>query len=212
MERTCSMDIGRIAEQSNMIAATKPKPAAQETEKKETTLASDNTDKFVESEATYTPAYTKAMAKKSDSRAASDNEAESIKIEKPKSFKTMKNEAFKSMVSDTVTKQSNDWMSKITGTETEEETDTDYWGIEATAQRLLDFAVNLADGDESKIAELRDAVTEGFKQAGMSVDDNGETSGLPDICLDTYDRVMEMFDNWENGDETEETTATTVEE
>lgn len=203
------MDIGRIAEQSAQISATTPKPAAQETEKKTTTLASDNTDKFVESETTFTPAYTKKSAGKSHTNTASDNEAATVKVQKPQSFIQMKNSAFKAMVSDTIGKQSGLAWNAIMADKTKMD-DADYWGADATAQRIFDFAKNLAGDDDEMFQTLKDAVEEGFSQASKSFSKKTGQNGLPSVCNDTYDKVMGMFDNWEKEiAASKETSATT---
>ncbi len=54
------LSVGRVMEQSAVTYQTAPKSAEQISEKKTTTLASDATDKFIRSGATFTPAYTKA--------------------------------------------------------------------------------------------------------------------------------------------------------
>ena len=66
-----------------------------------------------------------------------------------------------------------------------------YWGVEATSDRILDFAKALTGGDPSKIEEMREAFEKGFKQAT-------ETWGgeLPEISQKTYDAVMSKFDAW----------------
>ncbi len=46
-----------------------------------------------------------------------------------------------------------------------QEPDLGFWGAEATAKRILDFAKHLAGGDRSKIPLLRDAVIQGFEKA-----------------------------------------------
>ncbi len=73
------------------------------------------------------------------------------------------------------------------------------WGVEAVAQRIFDFAQALSGGDPAKAAELREAVQKGFKAA-----ENAWGGKLPDISGKTYDRVMEMFDEWENPTEVAE--------
>lgn len=64
-----------------------------------------------------------------------------------------------------------------------------YWGVEATSDRIIDFATALTGGDPSKIEEMRAAFQKGFKQAE-------ETWGgeLPEISQRTYDAVMAKFD------------------
>lgn len=64
-----------------------------------------------------------------------------------------------------------------------------YWGVEATSDRIIDFATALTGGDPSKIEEMRAAFQKGFDQAK-------ETWGgeLPEISQQTYDAVMAKFD------------------
>lgn len=68
-----------------------------------------------------------------------------------------------------------------------------YWGVEATSDRILDFAKALTGGDPSKIEEMREAFEKGFKQAT-------ETWGgeLPEISQKTYEATMAKFDAWAN--------------
>ena len=67
------------------------------------------------------------------------------------------------------------------------------WGVEAVAQRLFDFAQALSGGDPDKAEMLREAVKKGFGAA-----ESAWGGKMPDITGKTYDRVMEMFDNWVN--------------
>ena len=71
-----------------------------------------------------------------------------------------------------------------------------YWGVEATSNRIIDFAVALCGDDPDKLEEMKEAFEKGFRQAE-------ETWGgkLPDICQRTYDRVFEKFDNLINPQE-----------
>ena len=194
------MNIGRIGEQSAQISATMPKTSAQESQKKTTTLATDNTDKFVkESEATFTPAYTKATVAKKSTDKPNDNFSAGISVQRPTSLTQMKNEAFKAMVKDTIGTQSGIAWEKIISekAQIEEGTIDDYWGVDATAQRIFDFAKNLSGGDGELLQTLRDAVEEGFSQAGALFGKKSGQDKLPQICNDTYDKVMELFDSWE---------------
>ena len=54
------ISVGRLAEFSNLTNATAPKSSEQASAQKTTTMASDNNDKFVRSETTFAPAYTRA--------------------------------------------------------------------------------------------------------------------------------------------------------
>lgn len=64
-----------------------------------------------------------------------------------------------------------------------------YWGVNATSDRIVDFAVALAGDDPDKLEEMRSAFLQGFNKAK-------ETWGgeLPEISQRTYDAVMEKFD------------------
>lgn len=66
-----------------------------------------------------------------------------------------------------------------------------YYGVEKTADRLIEFAKAISGGDPSKIETLKEAVKKGFEMAKEAL---GE---LPEISQKTYDRVMEKFDEWE---------------
>lgn len=68
-----------------------------------------------------------------------------------------------------------------------------YWGVEKTSQRILDFAKALSGGDPSKIDLLKKAVEDGFSQAEALW--GGE---LPVISNQTYDKVMQGFEEWAN--------------
>ena len=74
-----------------------------------------------------------------------------------------------------------------------------YFGVNKTAERILDFAKALSGGDRSKIDTLRNAFKEGFEQAKKAF--GGE---LPDISQQTYDKVMKGFDDWSQESDTAE--------
>lgn len=65
-----------------------------------------------------------------------------------------------------------------------------YWGVEATSNRIVDFAVALCGDDADKLEEMKEAFEKGYKQAEKTW--GGK---LPDICQRTYDAVFEKFDN-----------------
>jgi uncharacterized protein YukE len=64
-----------------------------------------------------------------------------------------------------------------------------YWGVKQTSDRIVDFANALTGGDPSKIEEMREAFKKGFDAAAKAW--GGE---LPEISQQTYDAVMEKFD------------------
>lgn len=65
-----------------------------------------------------------------------------------------------------------------------------YWGVKQTSSRILDFANALTGGDPDKIEEMREAFQKGYKQAEKTW--GGK---LPDISQQTYDAVMQGFDD-----------------
>lgn len=66
-----------------------------------------------------------------------------------------------------------------------------YFGVNKTSERIVDFAKALSGGDKSKIETLRNAFKEGFESAKEAF--GGE---LPEISQQTYDKVMQGFDDW----------------
>jgi hypothetical protein len=69
----------------------------------------------------------------------------------------------------------------------------DFWGVEATAERIFTFAASIAGDDEGMLAKMRDAFMKGFRAAEGSSAGGGRGS-LPSISYQTRDRVLEMFD------------------
>lgn len=65
-----------------------------------------------------------------------------------------------------------------------------YWGVNATSDRIIDFAMALTSGDKSKLGDMLDAFKKGYEQAEKTW--GGE---LPEISQKTYDAVLEKFDN-----------------
>lgn len=66
-----------------------------------------------------------------------------------------------------------------------------YWGVEQTANRIVDFAKALTGGDPEKVEEMRKAIEKGFGSAAETWGDE-----LPEISQNTYDRVNELLDEW----------------
>lgn len=64
-------------------------------------------------------------------------------------------------------------------------------GIEATSDRIVNFAKAISGGDRSKLNALRGAIDKGFKEAEKIL------GGLPEISQKTYERIMEKLDTWE---------------
>ena len=217
------MEIAKIAEQAAVTAQTAPKSTVETvTEKSKSTLATDNADKYVKSEETFTPAYTKKSAQKKEV----DN---SDKTAFTKTVAQTKADHLASVVDTLISHQASKYtyntkqielsdelksqIEEATGKKIEEENteSEDYWGAEATAKRIFDFAKNLA-GDNSKYADtLKEAFIKGF---GLAEKAYGGKDKLPKVCYETYDKVIDMFDSWgkDSGSKTDEDTSAKVEE
>ena len=217
------MEIAKVAEQAAITAQTAPKSTVETvTEKTKSTLATDNADKYVKSEETFTPAYTKKSAQKKEV----DN---SDKTEFTKTVAQTKADHLASVVDTLISHQASKYtyntkqielsdelksqIEEATGKKIEEENteSEDYWGAEATAKRIFDFAKSLA-GDDSKYADtLKDAFIKGF---GLAEKSYGGKDKLPKVCYETYDKVIDMFDSWgkDSDSKTDEDTSAKVEE
>ena len=68
------------------------------------------------------------------------------------------------------------------------------WSVDAVASRIFDLADAMAGGDPDKLAKMRSAVEEGFKQAGIVWKDKIGEDTMPEITQKTYDDVMSRFD------------------
>ena len=68
--------------------------------------------------------------------------------------------------------------------------DADF-GIDAVSDRIVDFAIAISGDDTTKLAELKASIDKGFAEAAKTF--GGE---LPDICNQTYDKIMEKLDQW----------------
>ncbi len=69
-----------------------------------------------------------------------------------------------------------------------------YWGVDKTSSRIVDFAVALSGNDSSKAEDMINAFKKGYEEATKAWGKE-----LPDISKNTYDAVMDKFDQWKNG-------------
>ena len=215
------ISVGRVMEQSAQTYATQPKSSEQVSEKKESTLAADSTDKFVQSSSTFTPAYTKATVTDNRSGTAnsgtspdSNHEArtnaanqkkvdQNTSVPKNMSVTQLKNMGMKDYVREVFNSQYKEAnktdamkeLEEILSSFDEEEHEEDYWGAEKTANRILDFAKQLANGDNEKFDTLKKAFEQGFSESEKYFGGKGK---LPSVSYETYDRVQKGFDDWAN--------------
>ena len=226
------LSVGRVMEQSAVTYATAPKSSEEVSEKKDTTLAADATDKFVKSGASFTPAYTKAtvtdnrsnmtgsgtdpnsniapdrLAKQKEQAQAEEKskvgQKNETNVPQFKSVTQAKNEMMKDMVMQMLTGQVED--SRKTGamkeleeilssySDDEEERDENYWSADETANRILNFAKELAGDDDETFETLKNAFETGFSESEKLF---GGKGALPSVSYDTYDKVHQGFDEWE---------------
>ena len=67
------------------------------------------------------------------------------------------------------------------------------FSVEKVAERILNFARGAANGDPDKLAKVRAAVEDGFKQAADMF--GGK---LPEISEKTRSAIMDTFDRWQS--------------
>ena len=68
------------------------------------------------------------------------------------------------------------------------------WSVDAVSTRIFDLASAIAGNDPERLAEMRAAVEEGFKQAGMEWNKITGQDNMPDISKQTYTEIMSRFD------------------
>ncbi len=72
------------------------------------------------------------------------------------------------------------------------------WSVDAVSTRIFDLASAIAGNDPERLAEMRAAVEEGFKQAGMEWNKITGQDNMPEISKQTYTEIMSRFDSRAN--------------
>lgn len=72
------------------------------------------------------------------------------------------------------------------------------WSVDAVSTRIFDLATAIAGNDPEKLSQMRAAVEEGFKQAGMVWKETTGQDNMPDISKQTYNEIMSRFDKRAN--------------
>jgi len=80
---------------------------------------------------------------------------------------------------------------------TELVSDTGYFGVENTAQRIFDFAIGMAGNDPSRLDAIVSGIADGFAQA-----EEAWGGTLPEISYATKDAIQTMLHEW-SGQEVE---------
>ena len=68
------------------------------------------------------------------------------------------------------------------------------WSVDAVSTRVFDLASAIAGNDPERLAEMKAAVEEGFKQAGMEWNKITGQDNMPEISKQTYTEIMSRFD------------------
>ena len=177
------------------------KSASEETQKKPTTSSADNTDKFDPNTTTYKNTYNRPTNRSEHNRVTDDD----FRNKAGRSSRQLKNDAVRDMVQGQVSAQARkgspykpfskhpDIMSAFQAAEATSAKHADYWGVEATSERLFTFASTLAGDNPAALEAMRTAFLKGFQQAAGAWSGAGGGS-LPSISYQTRDRVLEMFD------------------
>ncbi|MDR0197544.1 MAG: hypothetical protein LBI36_04920 [Oscillospiraceae bacterium] len=191
------MNISKVIDASMMNHTNTPKTAQQDTQKKSTTLAADNVDKFDANTAAYNANYNAAAAK-----------TENLNVQAYKGgVKQIKNALFQDYVNFSFGKQSgvsinpfdnfnfNPSSFAVNAFKAAEDTSAkyeDYWGVDAVAERIFTFAKTLAGDNDELFDTMKNAFLKGFKLA------EGSRGGkLPEISYQTKEKVLDYFDGWE---------------
>lgn len=68
------------------------------------------------------------------------------------------------------------------------------WSVDAVSTRILDLATAIAGNDPERLSQMRAAVEDGFKQAGVAWKDMTGQDNMPEITKQTYNEIMSRFD------------------
>ena len=68
------------------------------------------------------------------------------------------------------------------------------YSVEAVSDRIFNLASAIAGNDPEMLSQMRSAVEEGFRQAGVAFKDITGKDDMPQITHDTYDNIMSRFD------------------
>ena len=68
------------------------------------------------------------------------------------------------------------------------------WSVDAVSTRVFDLASAIAGNDPERLSQMRAAVEDGFKQAGMAWNKMTGQDNMPEISKQTYNEIMSRFD------------------
>ncbi len=70
------------------------------------------------------------------------------------------------------------------------------WSVNAVSDRIFGLAEAISGGNPERLQEMRAAVEEGFKQAGVTWSKTTGMNDMPDITQQTYKELMYRFDTY----------------
>lgn len=108
-------------------------------------------------------------------------------------FRAMTAMLFKDQSVDTVSPLKSLASMNQTSATTATDSTKDPWSAEAISEKILKFAKSLANGDDSKIDMLREAMQKGFEAA-----EHAWGGKLPDVSYETRKLIEQGFENWKN--------------
>jgi hypothetical protein len=192
-----------VNNQTNAHHSNLPRTAAEKTQDKATTLAADNVDKFDASSVNVNRNF-----QHSPERA--EQSGLSVHGYRGKTALQMKNAIVADFARHNIARQAGGdfWNNILNATftprpfalgafnaaEATSAKHEDYWGVEATAERLFTFARTLAGDRDDLFDTMKNAFLKGFNLAAGAAGARGK---LPDISHQTKERVLELFDEWE---------------
>lgn len=72
------------------------------------------------------------------------------------------------------------------------------WSVDAVSSRIFDLASTIAGNDPERLSQMKAAVEEGFKQAGVAWNKMTGQDDMPEITKQTYNEIMSRFDKRTN--------------
>ncbi len=209
------MDISRIADIGTINQVSQTRSVEHRTENKSSTMASEHTDKFVKSEAMFSPAYTKKSAQKQNSdnnltqREDSDSTVDKVDAETSRETKgELMTKGISHIIRAMLVKQGEilsgtvpsigakmysdellDQLRALYGNSAAEENTPEYWQPDETAARMLMF-FDAVSVDGEKLLTLERSFLSAFNDTEQLFGGRGR---LPLESYETKQLVMDSY-------------------
>ncbi len=195
---------GKMFETSELSKAKPPKSEKEEAVQKETIA---KTDAFVQSapqESTgfYTSAGT-VTKNTSDANEdatsgltsnSTDQGIQDLATATVEAHNEMQADNMKKLISEMISGQNKATAAAMTNDPAFNVSEDGALGVGAVADNIMNLAIAIAGDDPEMLEKMKEAVIKGFEAAGLEFDKDGNATGLPQVCLDTFDEVMKRFD------------------